>query len=410
MGGTDAVQVVGNTAYVTDTIYGLLILDVADAAAPSLLGDIAVSDPSQGATEDVQVVGNLAYVVDQYEGLIIVDVSDPAAPVLVSKLATPGEPRAIQVVGGLAYVTACGYDAIIVDVSDPSAPVVLDARAGLSLAWRLHMVGRELYVTSGCLHVLQVGTPVNSVSHVSGNTCRFDFGTPLAENHEYAFWLGPQVTDDSGHAMDQDQDGVLGEDGDDVFFVRFTLVGHAPTDITLSDNVIAENQPTGSAVGSFTTADADSPDTFTYTLVEGDGDADNASFTIDAAGNLRSAVSFDYETGAAHSVRVRTTDNAGNWYEKQFAISVTNVNEAPTGIVGATPFEVPENSGDGTVVGRLATLDPDVGDCHVYTLADDAEGRFALAGNQLVVADGRLLDYEADNEHTIRVHGACQPV
>ncbi|MGD0516587.1 MAG: lamin tail domain-containing protein, partial [Thermoguttaceae bacterium] len=49
-----------------------------------------------------------------------------------------------------------------------------------------------------------------------------------------------------------------------------------PTDIALSAAVVAENQPSGTAVGTFTTTDPDAGDTFTYTLVAGDGSSDNA--------------------------------------------------------------------------------------------------------------------------------------
>lgn len=121
-----------------------------------------------------------------------------------------------------------------------------------------------------------------------------------------------------------------------VFTISITRPNHAPTNIGLSNTSIAENQPVGTTVGTFSTTDPDSWDTHTYTLVPGDGADDNASFTIDAAGNLKTAAMFDFETKSSYSIRVRSTDAGGLWTEKVFTISFTNVNEAPTLTVPAS--------------------------------------------------------------------------
>ncbi len=103
-----------------------------------------------------------------------------------------------------------------------------------------------------------------------------------------------------------------------------------PTDITLSSSSVAENQPAGTVIGTFSTADLDMGDTFAYTLVAGTGSADNGSFTI--VGNaLRTAASFNYEVKNSYSIRVQTTDAGGLWFEKVITIGVTDVDEiAPT--------------------------------------------------------------------------------
>jgi hypothetical protein len=113
----------------------------------------------------------------------------------------------------------------------------------------------------------------------------------------------------------------------------------APTNLTLSASAIAENQAVGTQVGTFSTTDPDAGNTFTYTLVSGAGDTDNASFTIGGtSGNsLRTAASFDFETKSSYTIRVRSTDQGLRFFEKQFTITVTNVNETPTNI---TPWAV----------------------------------------------------------------------
>jgi Cadherin domain len=103
----------------------------------------------------------------------------------------------------------------------------------------------------------------------------------------------------------------------------------APTDITLSPSSVAENQPAGTTVGTFSTTDPDTGDTFTYVLVGGAGDTDNTSFAI-SGGTLQTAASFDFETKSSYSIRVRSTDAGALSVDKVFTISVTNVNEAPT--------------------------------------------------------------------------------
>jgi VCBS repeat-containing protein len=124
-----------------------------------------------------------------------------------------------------------------------------------------------------------------------------------------------------------------GNGGTDTATVTITINGasDAPTNISLDDSNVAENQPSGTAVGSFSTADPDTGDTFTYTLVSGTGGNDNGSFTI--AGNvLRTAAVFDYETKSSYSVRVRTTDSGTLYYEEVSVISITSVNEAPVAV------------------------------------------------------------------------------
>jgi len=64
---------------------------------------------------------------------------------------------------------------------------------------------------------------------------------------------------------------------------------------------------------------------------------------------------------------------------------------------------VAESSPVDTVVGFLTALDFDNGDIFSFTLLDDADGRFKLNGNQILVANGIRLDYENAASHDIRV-------
>jgi hypothetical protein len=64
---------------------------------------------------------------------------------------------------------------------------------------------------------------------------------------------------------------------------------------------------------------------------------------------------------------------------------------------------VTENAGPGTVIGTLSATDPTPAGGLRFELADNAGGRFAISGNQLVVANGALLDYESGTSHRVVV-------
>lgn len=103
-----------------------------------------------------------------------------------------------------------------------------------------------------------------------------------------------------------------------------------PTDITLSNDSVYENLPQSTIVGYLSTTDADVGDTFTYSLVSGTGDADNASFYI-LGDELRTVDVFDYESATTKSIRIETEDSTLNTYAKAFTINILNyVTETPT--------------------------------------------------------------------------------
>ena len=64
---------------------------------------------------------------------------------------------------------------------------------------------------------------------------------------------------------------------------------------------------------------------------------------------MKQGAALDYETATSHAVTVRVTDNGGLTRDQAVTIGVTNVNEAPTGLV-VTGSTVAENSAAGTVV------------------------------------------------------------
>ena len=124
-----------------------------------------------------------------------------------------------------------------------------------------------------------------------------------------------------------------GRGGTDTATVIITINGDndVPTNIGLSNSSVAENQPSGTTVGSFSSSDPDTGETFSYSLVSGAGDNDNSSFTI-AGNNLRTAAVFDYETKNSYSIRVRTADSGALYYEEAFVITVSQGNDGPVAV------------------------------------------------------------------------------
>ena len=201
---------------------------------------------------------------------------------------------------------------------------------------------------------------------------------------------------------------VRSTDSDTLFFEQtFTItlnnINEQPTVLALGANSVPENQPAGTGVGTLSTTDPDTGDTFTYTLVAGPGSADNASFQI-AGNQLQTATSFNFEADASYDVRVRSTDSGALFVEQTFNIIVTNVNETPT-LLALPDNAVDENQAVNTVVGTFNTTDPDTADTFTYTLvagagsADNAS--FNISGGQLRTS--AVFDFEADDSYSIRV-------
>ncbi len=102
------------------------------------------------------------------------------------------------------------------------------------------------------------------------------------------------------------------------------------------------------------------------------------------------------------------TDTVTNVETFQFANGTFDaadlINQAPTEI-DLSANHVNENAVNGTIVGQLTTIDPNsaFGDTATYSLLDDADGRFGIDGNNIVVKDGSLLDFEAQASWGIKV-------
>uniref|UniRef100_UPI0040481521 Ig-like domain-containing protein n=1 Tax=Roseivirga sp. TaxID=1964215 RepID=UPI0040481521 len=108
------------------------------------------------------------------------------------------------------------------------------------------------------------------------------------------------------------------------FTISINNLNENPTNITLSNNVIDESDETNVLIGVMTATDQDDGESFTYELVSGDGDENNAMFSIDG-NELFTNQAINFEDNEALTFRLKVTDSGGLTFEKSFEIAVLNV-------------------------------------------------------------------------------------
>ena len=115
-----------------------------------------------------------------------------------------------------------------------------------------------------------------------------------------------------------------------------------------------------------------------------------------------------------YDVQVQVSDGT-NTDSQAIAVTVTNVNEAPTDITTSGPLSAQENVASGgnigsaynpagVIVATLGAVDPDAGDTKTYSLVGGATNLFEIVnGNQIAVKAGAVLDYETATSHNVTV-------
>ena len=123
-----------------------------------------------------------------------------------------------------------------------------------------------------------------------------------------------------------------------------------PTEITLSSEEIAENQPVGTTIGQLN-ATGGSGGGVTFTLIEGPGSSDNDLFFVEG-NELKANASFNFEFKNVYRIRIRATGDGS--LDNTFSISITNLEEPPTAVI-LSSTTVSENREAGTEVGTITT-------------------------------------------------------
>ncbi|MBE9256247.1 cadherin domain-containing protein [Dolichospermum sp. LEGE 00246] len=391
-GNAQGVQVVGNYAYVASGSLGLQIIDISNPTAPILKGSYNY-DPDYGFAVGVQVVGNYAYVKDNFSGLKIIDISNPTAPTLKGNYNSEMFAGDVEVVGNYAYFTD-GFKLKIIDISNPTAPTLKDEYSTPGIGYSgIQVVGNYAYIAAGSdgLRIIDVSkfnnqAPTNltlststvaenqAIGTVVGNLTTTDPDT--ANTFTYSLVTGTGATDNSLFTITNNQlttNSVFDYETKNSYSVRVQTtdqgglsfekqltigvsnVNETPTNLTLSNTTIAENQAIGTVVGNLTTTDPDTANTFTYSLVSGTGATDNSVFTI-TNNQLKTNSVFDFEAKNSYGIRVKTTDQGGLSFEKQLTIGVTDLNDNESFTTTAQQDIIDADYGEDTITSTFANL------------------------------------------------------
>ncbi len=451
------------TITVTGTSNGQSVSDAFDVTisavddAPVVANALADLNAAEGAADATIDLGNLFNDIDDANTSITKTATSSNASLVTATVngnTLTLDYQANQ--SGTATITVTGtsngqsisdaFDVTISAVDD--APVVANAIADLSATEDAADVTIDLGkvfkdIDDDNASIAKAATSSNAslvTAAVNGNTLTLDF-----------------QANQSGTATITVTGTSNGQAVSDAFDITVDPVNDAPKNLTLSGDKVPENEPAGTIVGNFSATDVDANATLAFSLVDGNGSADNARFTLDADGVLKTSGSLDFEAGSSLSIRARVIDNAGSSQEKTFAISVTNVvedldgdaiedafdddddgdgfsdaeeaaygsdpmdassvaNQAPSGIA-LSNSEIIENSPAGTKIGHFLVSDPDdPNDSYTYVVALTAGNGSADNNRFAIDSDGSLrtsvvLDFEANAEHSIRVrvsdqHGA----
>ena len=155
-------------------------------------------------------------------------------------------------------------------------------------------------------------------------------GTNQKDNVQYTGPTTP-ADRDTWLARFTDLDNWSGSDADDLTnpitsasppIVDIALPNNPPTGIAISNTSVNQSAGVNATVGTLTSTDPDTGDTFTYTLVPGSGDTDNASFKI--SGSTLQADNAASLAAGTYSVRIQTEDNNGGTYQEEFTITVVD--------------------------------------------------------------------------------------
>jgi hypothetical protein len=141
---------------------GLAIVDVSDPLNPVEEGLYAIPGELYEGCVDVAVVGDTAYVANTVSGLHVLDVSDPSNPVEVGDLATPGTATGVTVSGDHAFVAAGEAGLRIVDVSEPANPTEVTSYDTSGYAYDVLVADDTVYVADGDAGLLILRYPAEA--------------------------------------------------------------------------------------------------------------------------------------------------------------------------------------------------------------------------------------------------------
>lgn len=207
---------------------------------------------------------------------------------------------------------------------------------------------------------------------------------PTAADSGKKITVRVQYTDKAGNAEDALSSPTL----------PVNYANHAPTDITLNPLFIYSNEYLAE-VGRLSTTDPDAGDSHTYTV-----DDERFEVVYDNLLRLKGDNYIPFGSVGTITLNVTATDALGASFTKAFTIEVTKPKNQPPKKITLSKNTVTSGI-PGEVVGKLTTIDLNVGDTHTYTLSDS---RFEVSSDgMLKLKDGVSVDAATESSIYLQV-------
>jgi hypothetical protein len=156
-------------------------------------------------------------------------------------------------------------------------------------------------------------------------------------------------------------------------------------------------------VGNLSAIDADTTDTFTFSLENDTG----KFFKIIDDTKLRLIGAIDYEKDKTKSVDVRVTDAAGHEYVETVTITITDINDSLPSYPKLSTLTIVEGTVANTQIATASATDPDANTEFHYDFLDGAPGEFNH-DKFSITSDGKLfitemVDSTVKSSYKIRI-------
>ncbi|CAD5282510.1 MULTISPECIES: cadherin domain-containing protein [unclassified Imperialibacter] len=199
-------------------------------------------------------------------------------------------------------------------------------------------------------------------------------------------------------------DGTL-TSGEATVVITILDVNDPPIITVDQEGIIPENSANGTEVMQLQAAGGNA-NTILKSWTISQGNIDGA-FAVDPESGLLTVADgtkLNYEVRPTYALELTVSDGVNVSEPRLVAISLSNVNEAPTGVSLSTSA-IDENLPVGSLVATLATADVDASDTFVYAFVEDGNANdnasFVIASNQLLAKE--KFDYEAKSNYTVRI-------
>ena len=154
----------------------------------------------------------------------------------------------------------------------------------------------------------------------------------------------------------EDNNGSMVDGEDEIFGQRYSSaqLNNPPRDALLSRSEFSDDVPNGGVVADIGALDADTSDSFTFTLIAGSGDTDNSAFTV-SANQLIANTDFDASIKSSYSIRLRVNDGSAP-AETTYTLTVIKASETLLGNRMRLSTILPDGTDNGFDHAEAATV------------------------------------------------------